>query len=206
MKTRINGMIAALIALTSVGASAPALSQQTTYNFSYLLLGINGQNETVVASITTDGSTGLFSAQRGGVVSQITAFDFNVSGPTATFAVSSAAGATSFDSNGIDCFPACPVFDATPNILTFSKLGDYTFTNGVNGIRLEGGTDLALLFTPTASNQLTGAGYGLSGGGFVAVTPGTKAPEIDPASAASGLTLLLGALAIITAGRRKPIH
>lgn len=40
---------------------------------------------------------------------------------------------------------------------------------------------------------------------FLVVSPPMKAPEIDPASIASGLTLLFGGLAVLR-GRRKPLH
>ena len=75
-----------------------------------------------------------------------------------------------------------------------------------------GGDYAAVAVTCTASvpqGRPQGFGCGSTGSN---TTPGvwtssaTQAPEIDPASAASGLTLLLGGLAVLRGPRRKTLN
>jgi hypothetical protein len=54
-----------------------------------------------------------------------------------------------------------------------------------------------------ASSWSAHLGFGYSPRHFPASTPTTSAPEIDPASAISGLTLLLGGLAVVRGRRVK---
>jgi hypothetical protein len=55
----------------------------------------------------------------------------------------------------------------------------------------------------TGTGGGTGGSGGSSGGGSSGGGGGMSAPEIDPASAASGLTLLLGSLLVLR-GRLRP--
>jgi hypothetical protein len=86
--------------------------------------------------------------------------------------------------------------------------GGYELTATSVDIRGVGGDSATLSATCTAFFTLGSPqrfGCGSSGGNTtpgVWTSPATKAPEIDPASAAAGVTLLFGGLAVLR-GRRK---
>jgi hypothetical protein len=82
---------------------------------------------------------------------------------------------------------------------TANNPGSLSETNGV--FHIVGGVieNLSDILTGWTSSASSGGGGGGGGGG------GTmNAPEIDPASAASALTLLLGGLTILASRQRKP--
>jgi hypothetical protein len=195
-------MITTRSALSFVLLFTAAVAQaQEDYNVNFSVTSSSGTEHVTGFIDLMSGTTGQVSP------SEITAWSLDsVAGSPVTLAIGSATGGT------VVCPMASSSYQcglvATPNALTFSPPA----TMAAYGTFFEqapieadligpyGGpfcNSCLDIFTPTNSEGLT-----LSSVTLVA----TRTPEIDPASALTALTLLLGSVAVLAARRRETVR
>jgi len=179
-----------IIALALAGYCGAA-SAQITYNVDFLINSFPNENELILGTITTDGQT----------ADPLTAADitswslYSVSGPT-PFSYSGGPGTvTLISASGVG------PLTATAQSLT------YNFTENAS---IEFGSGIALGAIPTSNGDdsyvivnsgNTSVQYNVLPSPTVIATAALAAPEIEPSSAISGFSLLLGGLMALR-GRR----
>jgi len=190
MYSAMKWMMAA--ALLIVGRTAAA---QTTYNVDFLINAFPGENELVQGTITTDGQTGPLAP------SDITSWSLFSDSAQTPFSASGGPGSVSMSSP-----PG--LLTASASALTYNFTTDgFVFFQSASGA----GVSLQEITTVNGDDSIitinNGSGYTPSYDVLPVSTvfATVSAPEMDPASAASGLTLLLGTLAVLRGRRAKPI-
>jgi adhesin HecA-like repeat protein len=170
-------------------------------------------NISPITETVTAGSQFTIDVNTSGI-SDLYAYQFDVSfDPTILNAVSSMegsflslGGATFFipgtvdNSSGVVSATANTLISAVPGVSGSGSLGEFVFqaiSSGVSSISVAGVQLLDSAFNSIDAPATGGSITVSSGGGTFA------APEIDPASAVSALTLLLGGLAVLRDRRPK---
>jgi hypothetical protein len=192
-----------MMALALIGANGAAMAQ-VTYTVNFM-----AESEKITGSITLAANSlgAITSGEIAGwsfssVAGDPTQFSFN-SGDAGADVICAAgttqcgltASASQITFTPIPQQPIC--CGAVSDIVFLAQNSTMNNALAIDGPGISQGPSPGVLIT--AANGLSG--YGLAAGTTIATT---KAPEIDPGSAASGLVLLIGSLVVLRGRNRRP--
>jgi hypothetical protein len=204
-------MMASALALTALPLAAQAQAQ--TYDLSITMAGINGATPTTFAGSFNFNPAGTAACSAAfcapGAIPEFT--NVNISNPLSTdppggrFAFTDATGGNTY-LNFADTYLGTPGQSSFVNTLSFTidtSLGGSGNTIGLDNIEFSTDGNATGTYSCGGSSVLASLGVTCSQTALKVDT--LKAPELDPTSAFTGLTLLLGCLAVLR-GRRERLQ